>query len=124
MEDLAARIEAAPARGIETLSGWQEDWSAEAGRTTGTDHGSMDRGDMGGMMSGEDVDALANASGAEFDQLFLDMMTAHHIGAVQMAETEIADGENPDALAMAEEIRDTQNAEISEMQQLLGEFGG
>jgi uncharacterized protein (DUF305 family) len=88
------------------------------------DHGNMDHGDMGGMMSSEDMDSLANATGAEFDRMFLDMMTAHHSGAVQMAETEIADGENPDALAMADEIRDTQNAEISEMQQLLAEFGG
>ena len=124
MEDLAARIGAAQARGIETLSGWLEDWSAEAGRSTGTDHGSMDHGDTGGMMSDEDMAALADVSGAEFDRMFLAMMTAHHEGAVQQAGTEIADGENPDALAMAEDIRDTQNAEIAEMEQLLADLGG
>ncbi len=124
VKDLAARIEAAQAPEIETLTGRLEDWGAGATNSSGMDHGNMDHGDMGGMMSSEDMDSLANATGAEFDRMFLDMMTAHHSGAVQMAETEIADGKNPDALAMAEEIRDTQNAEISEMQQLLAEFGG
>jgi uncharacterized protein (DUF305 family) len=122
--DLAARIEAAQAPEIETLSGWLEAWGAEATSSTGTDHGSMDHGDTGGMMSDEDMAALADVSGAEFDRMFLAMMTAHHEGAVQQAGTEIADGENPDALAMAEDIRGTQNAEIAEMQQLLAELGG
>ncbi|SDM08507.1 Uncharacterized conserved protein, DUF305 family [Geodermatophilus siccatus] len=124
VEDLAARIEAAQAPEIQTLSGWLEAWGAEATGSTGTDHGSTDHGDMGGTMSDEDMDALTNASGAEFDRMFLEMMTAHHSGAVRMAETEIADGEDPDAIAMAEDIRDTQNAEIAEMQELLAEFGG
>jgi uncharacterized protein (DUF305 family) len=127
VKDLAARMEAAQAPEIETLTGWLEDWGAEATSSSGSggmDHGSMDHGDMGGMMSSEDMESLTNVTGAEFDRMFLEMMTAHHSGAVQMAETEIADGENPDALAMAKEIRDTQNAEISEMQQLLAELGG
>ena len=67
---------------------------------------------------------LADVSGAEFDRVFLEMMVEHHTGAVQMADTETTDGENPDAIAMAEDIRDTQDAEISEMQQLLAEIGG
>ncbi|MGY1682427.1 DUF305 domain-containing protein [Geodermatophilus sp. SYSU D01176] len=122
--DLAARIEAAQAPEIETLSGWLEAWGAEATGPVGTAHGSTDHGDMGGTMSAEEMTALADASGAEFDRAFLEMMTAHHDGAVQMAETEIAEGENPDAIAMAEEIRDTQQAEIAEMRQLLAELGG
>ncbi len=124
VEDLAARIEAAQAPEIETLSGWLEAWGAEATDSSGTDHGSMGHGDMGGMMTAEDMAALAEASGASFDRLFLEQMTAHHRGAVQMAETEIAEGQNPDAIAMAETIRDTQNDEIAEMEQLLTELGG
>ncbi|WP_100501206.1 DUF305 domain-containing protein [Geodermatophilus chilensis] len=124
VEDLAARIEAAQAPEIETLSGWLEAWGAEATDSSGTGHGSMGHGDMGGMMTAEDMAALAEASGASFDRLFLEQMTAHHRGAVQMAETEIAEGENPDAIAMAQTIRDTQNDEIAEMEQLLTELGG
>jgi len=63
-------------------------------------------------------------SGAEFDRMFLTMMIEHHRSAVQMAETEAADGQNTDAIALAESIRDSQTAEIAEMQQLLTELGG
>jgi uncharacterized protein (DUF305 family) len=51
-------------------------------------------------------------------------MTVHHRGAVEMAETEIADGSNPDAVALAREIADSQTAEIAEMEALLAELGG
>jgi DUF305 family protein family protein len=32
------------------------------------------------------------------------MLTAHHPGAIQMAQTELADGQNPDANALAQKI--------------------
>ncbi|MCW2702956.1 MAG: hypothetical protein JWQ37_951, partial [Blastococcus sp.] len=44
--------------------------------------------------------------------------------AVDMSVTEAAGGQNADAIAMAESIRDNQSAEISEMQALLTELGG
>jgi uncharacterized protein (DUF305 family) len=117
--DLAGRIEAAQQPEIETLTGWLEDWGAEDG---GTDHGGTDHGS--GMMSDEDMSALTAATGTEFDRLFLEQMIEHHTGAVEMAETESADGHHPEALDMAETIRDTQQAEIAEMRQLLTELGG
>ncbi|MGS0684284.1 DUF305 domain-containing protein [Nakamurella sp. GG22] len=42
-----------------------------------------------------------------------------HQGAIEMADTEIADGSNPDALTLAASIKTSQTAEISEMQQRL-----
>ena len=51
-------------------------------------------------------------------------MIAHHTGAVEMAQTEAADGSNSGALGMAESIRDSQSAEIAAMEQLLTELGG
>jgi uncharacterized protein (DUF305 family) len=125
VEDLAARIEAAQEPEIETMSGWLADWGAPSSSATdegasGMDHSGMDHGDTSGM----DTDALAGMSGPEFDQMFLTMMIAHHQGAVEMAETETADGRNADAIALAESIRDSQTAEICEMQQLLTELGG
>jgi uncharacterized protein (DUF305 family) len=118
--DLAARIAAAQGPEIEILSGWLEQWGAdeETGRDGGMDH------DSGGMMAGEDMQALENATGAEFDRLFLTLMIAHHTGAVEMAQTEAAEGRNSGALGMAESIRDSQSAEIAEMEQLLTELDG
>ena len=124
VKDVATRIEAAQAPEIQTLNEWLDAWGAEAASSTGMEHGSAGHGDSGGMMSTGDMEDLANSSGADFDGMFVDMMLVHHRGAVQMAETEIAEGENPDAITMAETIRDTQNAEITEMQQLLAELGG
>jgi uncharacterized protein (DUF305 family) len=120
--DLAGRIEAAQQPEIDTLTGWLADGGLDS-----TDHGAPDhaRGDgMGGMMSEQDMQALTGASGNAFDRLFLELMIEHHRGAVDMAETESADGQYTDALAMAESIRDGQNAEIAEMQELLTELGG
>ncbi|MGY1820519.1 DUF305 domain-containing protein [Geodermatophilus sp. SYSU D00079] len=126
VKDLAARIEAAQGPEIDTLNGWLAEWGAEADTDAmdGMDHGSMGHGDMGGMMSEEDMAALAALSGPEFDRQFLVMMVAHHRGAVSASEAQLADGRNSDALAMAETIRDTQNGEIAEMEQLLTELGG
>ena len=127
--DLANRIEAAQEPEIETMTAWLEEWGEplpeDSGDMGGMDHGSMDTGgmDMEGM-SAEDMAALEAASGAEFDRTFLQMMIAHHRGAVAMAQTEIAEGSNPDAVALAREIVDTQNAEIQEMEALLAELGG
>ncbi|MCO7222332.1 DUF305 domain-containing protein [Klenkia sp. PcliD-1-E] len=121
--DLAQRIQAAQGPEIEILDGWLREWGATAGGEgvdhSGTDHSGMDQSAMGGMMSEEDMTALEGLSGTEFDRMWLQMMLEHHTGAVGMAQTEIADGEDPDALAMAQEIRDSQSAEITEMEQLL-----
>lgn len=113
VKDLAARIEAAQDPEIETMTGWLEDWDEPV-------EGDEEMGGMAmGTMSEEDMSALGNAEGAEFDQQFLELMAEHHRGAIQMAETEIADGEFPDALELAERIVDTQSAEISEIEELL-----
>ena len=121
---LAEEIEAAQAPEIETLSGWLKAWgedvpSARAGdEMSGMDHGDMGQGGDG-MMSDDQLKELDQATGAEFDRMWLEGMIAHHRGAVTMAEAEIADGANPDAITMAEEIKEAQSTEIAEMQKLL-----
>jgi uncharacterized protein (DUF305 family) len=123
--DLAERIEAAQQPEIETLSGWLDQWGVDMGHPEDRMGGDMGHGaaGMGGMMSEDDMQALAAASGAEFDRLFLEQMVAHHTGAVDMADTEIDDGRNADAVALAESIRADQSAEIAEMERLLTELG-
>lgn len=127
---LANRIEAAQEPEIETMTGWLEEWGEPLPEETDDSTGSMDHGsmDMGGTgmegMSTEDMAALEAASGPEFDRMWLEMMVIHHRGAVEMAQTEIAEGSNADAVALAEEIADSQAAEIEEMETLLAELGG
>ena len=125
--ELADRIEAAQQPEIETMSSWLGQWGEPVPEEAdaGTDHGSVGHGGTGmDGMPAADMAALEAASGAEFDRMWLEMMIAHHRGAVEMARTEIAEGRNPDAVALAGEIADSQAAEIEEMETLLAELGG
>lgn len=87
------------------------------GKMGGIDHGEM--GGMSGMMSQEDMTALEEAQGTEAARLYLEQMTAHHEGAVDMARDEVADGQNPHAITLAEQVISDQEAEIAQMQQML-----
>ncbi|GAB7005329.1 MULTISPECIES: DUF305 domain-containing protein [Nocardioides] len=75
--------------------------------------------DMPGMMSSDKMEELASASGSAFDEMFLSMMIEHHEGAIEMAQTEQADGENPGAVDLAQTIEKTQAFEIETMKELL-----
>lgn len=115
---LAGEIQAAQQPEIDMLTEWLESWGEEVPSMSG----GMDDGDMGGgggMMAEEDMASLESASGAEFDQMFLEMMIEHHKGAIEMAEAELEDGEFADAQAMARDIIDAQQSEIEEMEGLL-----
>lgn len=88
------------------------------------DHGSMDMGDGAGgmgMMSEQEMTAMENARGQEFDTLWLKGMIAHHQGAIDMAKTELADGIDPASRALAEQITTSQQAEIDRMRSMLGQ---
>ncbi len=121
VRQLAEDIEAAQGPEIETMTQWLMNWGQE------TPVGSMDHGDMGhgdsqempGMMDEAEMTQLMKSDGAAFDQMFLQMMVEHHEGAIEMARTERANGENPDAVALAEQIESDQEAEIGEMDELL-----
>lgn len=108
---LAERIKAAQGPEIETMNQWLEDWGQD------TEMGGMEHG--GGMMSEEDMAALEDADGETASSLFLKQMIMHHQGAIDMAQTQIDNGKNPDAVALAQKIVQDQTAEITEMQELL-----
>lgn len=130
--DLASRIKAAQGPEIETMKSWLETWDSPMGGegmgSMGSDSGSMgNMGEMGGMgmggmMSEDEMADLESADGPEAFRIFLESMTAHHEGAIDMARTEIDNGEYPDTLAMAETIVETQQAEIEEMKGLLADL--
>ena len=117
VSSLAEDIKAAQQPEIDQLQEWLDEWGADvdAESMDGMDHG-------GGMMSDEDMEALEAATGAEASRLFLEQMTTHHEGAVQMAQDEVDNGKNADAVAMAQTIVDTQTAEIKTMQELLAQL--
>lgn len=114
--DLATRIMGAQGPEVDLMTGWL----TAAGEpvvmdsTDGHDMSSMD-----GMMTAEQMDAMAAMTGAEFDRTWLEMMIAHHEGAITQSEAVKAAGSNADVLALADRIITAQQAEIAEMQALL-----
>ncbi len=116
--DLAARIKAAQAPEIDQMREWLAGWGEEVDDPT---MGEMDMG-ASGMMTDEEMGALEAASGTEFDVLFLEMMTAHHEGAVEMAGVEIADGQFAEAVELARAIVSAQEAEMAEMEMILDDI--
>jgi len=120
VQDLARKIQAAQQPEIDQmnamLTAWGEPTPADEGME-GMDHGSMDP-DMGMMTQGQ-MDQLMSASGTEFDRMFLQMMTVHHQGAVDMAQTEQTNGSNSQAIDLARTIEADQTQEITEMSDLL-----
>ena len=77
---------------------------------------------MDGMLTEEQLTALENASGTEFDQLFLKDMIAHHEGAITMTQDLVANSSNPEVAALAADIIENQTAEIAYMKELLSTY--
>jgi uncharacterized protein (DUF305 family) len=75
--------------------------------------------DAEGMLTPEEMQELTTADGRTGQQLFLEGMIEHHKGAVAMVQDEIDNGQNPDALRLAQAIKDRQTAEIETMESLL-----
>lgn len=121
MLKLASQIEAAQAPEIAEMTAWLNQWGvAVTPSMTGHD---MSGGSMGasghGMMTTEQLTGLGNAQGAQFNQMWLNMMIEHHEGAVTMSKQELAQGENPPTKALAQNIIDGQTKEIEQMKAML-----
>ncbi|MEV2227445.1 DUF305 domain-containing protein [Streptomyces phaeochromogenes] len=120
VKGLATKVKGAQAPEIKTMSGWLTSWGEDVPEEMS---GAMDHdmsSAMPGMMSGTDMDKLEKASGAEFDTMFLTMMVEHHEAAVEMAETEQADGKYGPATKLADDVVTAQTAEIKQMNKMLG----
>ena len=95
--------------------------TAEIERLTAVDRtledAGVEPGDLGlaehetGM--GDDASMLARAE--PFDREFIDMMIAHHQGAVRMARAVLEQGQNQELRELAAAIEDAQASEIDEM---------
>lgn len=112
VKDLANRIRAAQEPEITKMTSWLEGW----GQPVQPEHG----GHMeSGMLSEAEMAQLRQASGPEFDRLFLEGMVRHHEGAVSMSQEELNKGQFPEAKELARQIIAAQQAEIDEMRRLL-----
>lgn len=116
---LAEEIIAAQSEEIETMNGLLEQAGEEPVEPMAGMEG-MDMGstDMSGMMSAEQMGELEGLEGEPFVQMWTAMMTEHHRGAIESAQTVLSEGENPEVATLAEEIIRAQEAEIEQMEQI------
>ncbi|MFD7510269.1 DUF305 domain-containing protein [Streptomyces sp. NPDC059853] len=114
---IARRIAATQEPEIEAMRAWLLR-NAQGAGSAGDGHGHHE-GDgeaMPGMASEAELAELRAARGAAFDALFLELMIAHHEGAVTMAADVSAQGNDVTALEMAAEIGASQRVEIARME--------
>ena len=118
--DIARQIKSAQAPEIEEMDAMLADLSQEAaGGSHGGGHGGSGAAGHSGMMSEDEMEELMNATGTEAAKLYLEGMVKHHQGAIEAAETELADGQYEPALDLAARIAKDQAAEITELETLL-----
>ena len=124
LKTMATEIKGAQNPEIQTMAGWLQSWGhpVPTGMAGMAGHSSM--AGMEGMMTEQEMQQLQAAAGADFDRLWLRMMTTHHEGAVAMSTTELQQGKDPAAKALAQQIITAQNKEIAAMAQLLSTITG
>lgn len=112
---LAERIGGVQGPEIEMMRGWLSTHGA-------AEHAEHDHAGMPGMATPEQLARLEHSRGAEFDRLFLRLMTAHHEGALTMATDVLTQGTDEQVHEMAQDVRATQSDEIATMRRLLAEL--
>lgn len=122
---LAKQIKAAQSPEIEQMTTWLTDWDQTVPDPNAVMDHNMDGAGgmmMSGMMSAADMARIGNATGTDFDRMFLEMMVLHHEGAIEMAEQELADGKYRATKDLARAVITGQQAEIEEMNALIADL--
>jgi uncharacterized protein (DUF305 family) len=120
LQALAKRISISQTDEIKFMKQWLEERGKPA-----MDHSQMVDGKMPlmpGMLTAQQMQALAKSSGPAFDHLFLTGMIQHHQGALDMVK-DLFDtpgaGQDSTLFDFATDIDNTQRAEIKIMQSML-----
>lgn len=133
--DIAGRIDASQADEISFMQTWLRQ-RGETAPEPGSDSHAMDHGDhqgmdhgahqaMAGMASPEQMQALGAASATEFDVMFLNMMIAHHEGAIVMVDNLLdqrGSAYDPVLYDFVNDVRSEQQSEIRRMVAILAEL--
>ncbi len=119
--DVAGRINASQDDEIEFMHRWLAGRGEHA--PDPTDHKVMHTShEMAGMATPEQMSALAASQSTDFDRLFLELMIAHHEGAVEMVDELLeqpGSAYDPILFEFTSDVINDQNAEIKRMNVLL-----
>lgn len=108
----AVSISSRQASEIEMMRGWLALWGV--GPAAAQQH----HPNQCGMVSSADLTALQNAGDAAANRLYLELMIAHHAGAIKMARTEVDAGHSRCATDFAQGIISSQQREIDVMRSM------
>jgi uncharacterized protein (DUF305 family) len=78
---------------------------------------------MPGLATPEQIQELASATGADADRLFFDLMSAHHLGGVHMADYAAAHTQVPWLRTFAQAVSYGQQIEVVEYEQAMQRYG-
>ena len=78
---------------------------------------------MPGLATPEQIQELAASTGADADRMFFDLMSAHHLGGVHMADYAAAHTEIPWLRTFAEAVSYGQQIEVVEYEQAMERYG-
>ncbi|TDC01651.1 DUF305 domain-containing protein [Nonomuraea longispora] len=112
VKGLADRIKAAQAPEIQYMTTWLREQEQKV-----PDHHAAHDG-MPGMATPEQLEALRAATGKDFDRMFLQLMIAHHQGAITMSEKVLTSGSHIKIEELAGDVSVTQMAEIGRMREM------
>jgi uncharacterized protein (DUF305 family) len=96
------------------LAGWEQPLIPDHSSEAHEDHWAAEV-----VLTPEEMQALNAADASKGQRLYLRGMIKHHQGAMPMVQEEIDNGENPDAVKLAQGIKDGQSALIKTMETLL-----
>ncbi|MFY1689833.1 DUF305 domain-containing protein [Plantactinospora sp. WMMB782] len=112
---VADRIRSAQQPEVEVLRGWLRDRGLDS-LLGGTGH---EHPGMHGMQSPEAIATLTATTGTDFDRMFVEMMSAHHQGAIAMAQEVLANGLDQQVRELARNIAFEQSVEVNRMREVL-----
>ena len=120
---MAGRIEVAQGDEIAWMQRWLRDHAPSAGDAAHGGHAHHVGHLMPGMLTPDEMAALAASTGADFDRLFLTGMIRHHEGALAMVEELFAApgaAQDPLVFRFATDVDADQRADIARMRAMLG----
>jgi uncharacterized protein (DUF305 family) len=128
VREMADEIATTQQREVGVMSGWLQQWGQPASTAApamswmthppATPAGADPP--MPGMATRREVARLAVTRGAAADLLFSRLMLAHHLGGLHMINEVIARGSRPEVIALAKQMRTTQQREINQLSEGLG----
>jgi uncharacterized protein (DUF305 family) len=120
---LARRIELSQDDELRLMEGWLEARGEAPPASADHAHGAhAHHAGMAGMLTPDELSAMAAASGDDFDRLFLAFMIRHHEGALTMVDELFAiegGGQEPEIFQFASHVVSDQRLEIERMQGML-----